>query len=383
MDRCPRCGCPVVTLTLSESGYFCSRCGFKVTSAEIIIQDDFVIKKEEDQTSLIHYFGTAKHVKVPTGVQIIKKGAFYGNENVESVDVGEDVLKIEECVFESKKLKKIRIGKNTKCDFFMMGGCPNFEGFYFDMSLEDWYSFVSSQGGPRFFPDENGDHDFDGKKYSEIKHIVVPDQSKKLHARCFGWFSGLESVEFPEVYEEIPNALFWACKKLKSVKMPSVCKIINRGAFFKCEALESINFPEGLSEIGGFCGCSNLKSLRFPEGLSKIESTAFSECTGLESIAFPKGLSTIEDGAFSKCKRLETVCLPEGLSKIEEDTFAGCESLKTVSIPSTIKRIHKLAFDDCENIETVYYNGTESQWKIVNNKSKEIANAKIVFQKNG
>ena len=81
------------------------------------------------------------------------------------------------------------------------------------------------------------------------------------------------------------------------------------------------------------------------------------------------------------CESLKSINIPYGVTRIEDGTFDSCISLETVHIASTVIEIDKNAFDGCEKMKTIIYDGTESQWAKVNNRSKAVKKASIVFNK--
>ena len=53
------------------------------------------------------------------------------------------------------------------------------------------------------------------------------------------------------------------------------------------------------------------------------------------------------------------------VTTISNGAFDGCDKLRTITIPSTITKIEKNAFRYCESLETIKFEGTRTEWMII------------------
>lgn len=242
-----------------------------------------------------------RSVKIPEHVTTIKKGMFYGCENLAFVEIPDSVTKIEAHAFHNCiNLRNVKFGKNsrlTKIGNFAFAGC---------------------------------------KSLKEINLPQVNEIGSFAFARCcslvtmrFG-----ESRYFPADIERIPRYAFAGCKNLISVE------------FENNSWLESI-------DNYAFYGCSSLKKAVVTGMLKKVGNYAFAFCIELESAAILNidAVETIGKGAFMHCRKLAYFQFPVNLKRVRAKTFYGCLNLKSVKIPKKVLSINYKAFGDCTKLK--------------------------------
>lgn len=183
----------------------------------------------------------------------------------------------------------------------------------------------------------------------------------------------LQTVHFPEGYNNVPAGLFTSCAALQSVDLPDTVRTIGAGAFRNCTALSNVRLPDGGLTIGNFSreddrdrglyrgsifsGCTSLQTLDLPKGIklptpgdnqyfdiSGDDYVALLEAPALVSTTFRTGFDAVPYGLFAKCTALESIELPDTVSVIEQEAFSGCTSLRNVKLPNgsfTIGSIYK------------------------------------------
>ena len=60
------------------------------------------------------------------------------------------------------------------------------------------------------------------------------------------------------------------------------------------------------------------------------------------------------------------------LSEIPSKAFIDCKALRTITIPASVGKIGRWAFSGCDNLKKVYYNGTSTQWKRLEDRTRNI-----------
>ena len=143
---------------------------------------------------------------------------------------------------------------------------------------------------------------------------------------------GLESIE---------DGAFEGCENLASVALPDTVTNLGCWVFADCSALRSVVLPQGLKEIpdGLFYKCrrnGEKGDVTIPNTVTRIGRYAFARNTRLMAVELPNGVVEIDDYAFYGCKSLTNVVIRGDLKRIGEGAFWGCEKLKRpVSLPST------------------------------------------------
>ena len=216
---------------------------------------------------------------------------------------------------------------------------------------------------------------------SSLTSVSFPESLRIIDQFAFDHCIGFISVELPEGLEEIGRNSFTACTNLVSINIPSTCKVINNLAFATCESLISIELPKSCALIANvFAGCTNLTEVILPEDLTKIGEGTFAHCSSLSSIEIPESVKSIESNAFYECSslasinlsklsllsgisgsvfqnctKLTTVKLPENLQCIYTKAFSGCSSLTSITLPEGITKIASSAFEKCSNLTTINF----------------------------
>lgn len=223
-----------------------------------------------------------------------------------------------------------------------------------------------------------------------LTEVRLPSDLIELPYNCFYGCEKLTTIRLPDTLRAIKNGCFLGCKALTAVEFPVGLKIIETNAFVGCDGLTTIALPEGLEELGNcafgscfylttvqlpsssnikrigsaFVECLRLKAIELPEGLIEIESTC-SGCPSLTAVKLPNSLQKIGKSSFSGCGRLQTIVIPNAVTEIGEKAFQYCRALQTIVLPRSLTRFYESTFEECTALQTIYYQGTESEWRIL------------------
>ena len=236
--------------------------------------------------------------------------------------------------------------------------------------------------------------------------------TQTILAGAFAGCEQLTEVVIPEGTTRIASGMLAGCSSLESLTIPTSVTSIGEWAFYNCDALTSITIPDGVMSIenGAFYGCSLLTSITIPSDVTSIGGQAFEECSSLNTITceattppmledlkgspmftsspicyIPCGTKAayeasdwaqyvsefVEDcdyGSYSRNVRIgyNTICLPHGSSNFTGATF--------YEIAHILKNKKKIFFDEVKTLEagkpyifyphstevTVYYDNTTS-----------------------
>ena len=140
--------------------------------------------------------------------------------------------------------------------------------------------------------------------------------------------------------------------------LPNV-KTIERYAFSGVQSITSIKLTS-LTHIGpeAFSGCGNLESVTIDGENLELESSnldgPFSYCGKLRTVKFGDGVVDLSFRPFRGSANLETVELGRGITKINEiNGFKGLTSLTTFIAKGEIRDIPHSLFEGCTNLRTL------------------------------
>ena len=165
----------------------------------------------------------------------------------------------------------------------------------------------------------------------------------------------------------------------------SICSEIGDNAFSMCKGID-IDIPNGVTIIGNnvFRG-STINRISLPQTLVTIGVEAFGACS-LISIKIPDSVRSIGEYAFGSCTDLKSVYIDDieswmmitfedeyanplingAVGKIGDYSFVGCKSIKDIIIPSSITTIGLKAFYGCSSLVNIYYEDTIPKWLQIN-----------------
>lgn len=259
----------------------------------------------KDKSELIVYpcGKTYSEYIVPDNVKVIQKDAFYNNDNLYKVTIGDSV---------------IHIGDNAfyNCNFLnsvTIGGS------------------VTTIGNSSFYCCDN------------LASVIIPDSVIVIGEYAFYDCDNLRYIKIGKGVKTIGSSAFY----YSNYKYSKSVHIDDLEAWCKIDFKNSIANPLYYSkrDYGSYLYVNNISActITIPETITEIKPYAFDHCQNLKNVTIPDRVTTIGDNAFSYCYNLSSITLSENLELIK--TFA---------------------FESCINLKDVYYPGSQEEWNSVN-----------------
>jgi glycosyltransferase involved in cell wall biosynthesis/ssDNA-binding Zn-finger/Zn-ribbon topoisomerase 1 len=250
-----------------------------------------------------------KCIVIPEYVTVIKKGMFYGCDNLVSVEIPNTVQEIQPYAFyQCRNLRNIIFKEGSR-----LGKIGN-------------YAFTGCR---------------------MLKTMSLPSNIVQIGRYAFAECCSLRQLSFTYLHrgEERANHLY-----------PTAISKLSRYAFLGCTGLLSVEF--GVNSIletiesGAFLGCLGLQNVVLTGRVKAVGSYVFAYCRELETVAIPQidALKSIGKCAFMYCESLEYFLFPNQIERISMRTFYGCQSLKLVKIPKKVLSINHQAFAKCTSL---------------------------------
>lgn len=170
--------------------------------------------------------------------------------------------------------------------------------------------------------------------------------------RCITLARGSKALSMIDnflIRNEDQTLIAWApCADDATLQIPDGVRRIGDYTFSNCARILSVTFPDSVAEIGecAFKGCTSLREIQFGVSLVRVECDTFGDCVSLENVPFPDSVVEIGAYAFRNCRSLKSLFLPDGVKKVEEMAFENCKALRTASVSERIA-IDRSAFDGC------------------------------------
>lgn len=256
-------------------------------------------KQYNEKNSLAYVFNhRLKKVVIPEHVTVIKKGMFYGCDQLVLVEIPDTVQEIEAHAFQN---------------------CMN------------------------------------------LRHVIFQDKGRlnRIGEYAFAGCGLLKEMNLPSSVTQVGAYAFAGCYSLIRLMFgnrnlfPTSIQKIPRFTFAGCRSLESVEFePNSMLETieeGAFLGCHNLQRIIVTGRLKRLGEYAFAYCNCLESIALLQvdSVRVIGKSAFMYCEALPYFQMPNELERIRSRTFYGCSKLKFIKIPKKVLSINQYAFRKC------------------------------------
>ena len=309
-------------------------------------------------------------VNLPDSITYIGEGAFKYC-NVSSINLSENITRIEDYTFYSSELCEVNIPTQTE----YIGEGAFAYSHVADIELPDTIDYI-------------GDSAF---AYCRARYMKLPKSLNYLGEGAFKG-SGIKEVTIPEGITEIKKNTFNNCKGLKKVIIPEgvevICglaetqyynkssryyhyKKVYTGAFGGCTSLESVSLPDSLTKISeyAFKDCSMLTSIRIPDSVTEMDAGCFEGCSNLTDVKLPAGIEEITDAVFQNCTSLVSIDIPDSVKIIGGDVwfpnganysetvpvprgaFYNCTSLESITISKNVEYISGIAFAKCDNLK--------------------------------
>ena len=236
-----------------------------------------------------------------------------------------------------------------------------------------------------------------------LESVNISEGIMKIGDSAFKGCQSLISVNISETVTEIGEEAFKGCKELMHIIIPKSVMKIGKKAFLDCKSLVSVSIPVSIRQIGysAFDNCISLTSVTIYKSGNKINGIGnwnadYTSCTSLAEINYYgtramwfmlggfkllpqyfisekcfelKSANVVVhcvDGDAIDPRTLTEYSIPDGVTEFSRETFSDCKSLVSVTIPNSVMKIGYKAFRDCLFLSEINYNGTKSQWVLLN-----------------
>ena len=182
--------------------------------------------------------------------------------------------------------------------------------------------------------------------------INMPSNLNEIQKRAFYGCDKLTFLRASNTkITTIGERAFFGNTLLADVELPYTLKTIEPYAFAWCRILGTKNLvlPNGLTKIGegAFAFCTHFSKLNVPTSVTTIGPYAFLGAYSLSELTFTAGGTQalkIREGAFAANYELTEVHFDDRVQSIGVSAFGACEKLARVSFGTGINRIAERAF---------------------------------------
>lgn len=269
---------------------------------------------------------------IPEDFTFIGSYTFYGCTSLESVKIGDNIVRIDGYAFEGcTSLKNVTLGNKVA----IIGN----------------YAFWGC---------------------SSLKNIVIPSSVSNIGWEAFKRCTSLESVVICDSEysgRQIGGYAFAECSSLKNLVIGDNVSYIDHHAFYNCTELESVSLGSDVFNIeeSAFLGCENI---------NRVDVSDISEWLDIyfrpESYYGPGNYggtyytsNPLHSGAdlYVNGELLTELVIPHNVTNISRAAFIGCLSLEKVVIHNGVTDVGEYAFEGCDNIMQIEYYGSRSDWR--------------------
>ena len=199
-------------------------------------------------------------------------------------------------------------------------------GSWYNIEFSDDYETPDVNLEYFYILDELGVQEHNGKKYSLLTNVVIPDGTTFIRENAFNGFRHLTSITIPQSVTDIGFNAFANCTSL-------VYNEYDNGYYLGNEDNPYLVFVKAKS--------TEITSCTIKEGCKLINSMAFLNCQNLASVEIPQGVTSIGGYAFYNCRSLTNIMIPRSVVYIDYDAF------------------------ECNFFASVYFEGTKQEWDLM------------------
>ncbi|MBR6284779.1 MAG: leucine-rich repeat protein [Muribaculaceae bacterium] len=168
-----------------------------------------------------------------------------------------------------------------------------------------------------------------------LQQIILHEGVTEIPAYCFFDADPLTDLQLPSTLELIGEGAFSHCANLESVTFPENLLACDPQAFSNCTKLANVNVNDKCVFLGQNCfmNCTSLTSFDL-KNVQYLGATAFNTCTSISTVT-SAGLQVTGRAPFYNCTSLESVEFPETLVELGPVAFMKCRSLTSAVIPAS------------------------------------------------
>ena len=316
---------------------------------------------------------------IPSDVTLIKSFSFHGCLSIKSLEITNNVEKIEADAFSAcTDLSKVTFSSTL---------CEDLKGKIFDDGTISEFSISNNVTHIPSYICNN----------QPITQVVVPQNVKSIGENAFSGCDNLSSINWNAIDCNVAdNGLFDSSKdKVSTINFGSQVKTIPHHLCMNMTSLTSVIIPNGVTKIGNgaFQGCNNITSLSIPNTVSRIGASCFEGCTAWRVVvpenikyigrkafkntftynldrnwsgnllyidnylieskvptskyteSIKSGTVVIADGAFENNNKMTSITIPNTVTHIGNGVFNRCSELRNFNIPKGIVSIGDSAFN--------------------------------------
>lgn len=276
MGNNPFAGCPHLKLK-NQSPFF-------------VYENGILYNREKDSIIYCSIIGNEAELKIPEGVKIIGKHAFYLCDRFEKITLPASLLKMENNPFSGcSKLELICASSayNVKDDVIYNRYNTAVVGVLNKIKTE---------------------------------RLVIPEGVKTINRNSFWNCKGIQKIVFPKTLEDIGYNPFVGCSSI-CFESNSPCFMVKDDVLYNHDGSKLICYPawKATGEV------------YLPDSVITLERGAFSGCDKMTAIHL-HNVNVINKSCFTNCTALQKVYCSDLITYIGEWAFAYCCSLNEISV---------------------------------------------------
>ncbi len=315
-------------------------------------------------------------------VTIIGSGAFYGKNNFNTVNIGKNIVEIEDSAFNScDLLESVVFDNDSKLQTigkYSFAYCDELKDFVFPDSVikinesvflhsskikynvKDKLKYYESKTNPYFY--------LAGSTISEMDNACVDENCKFIGARAFYFQKKLTKIHIPDRVIGICYQAFYD-SALKNISLPKNLKHIGYNALHSTSGVEKVYFRGSINDwvqIDFDGGTLSYKTEFYIDNIlvtsinintaTKINPSAFIGYSKLSSVTIGSTVKSIGDFAFYECDNLSDIVINEGVEFIGNSAFEKCVSLNNMVLPSSVNSLGINVFSGCNLLNSITFN---------------------------
>lgn len=333
----------------------------KLDGYVVTVIDKLVEVEDRSDTNYGQRGKKVNKVTIPSGIKIIRGGAFSSCPNLTEIQIPESINIIGSYAF-TDTWKEAHRDSN---------GFVIVNGILVDGHRSSGNVTIPSNirciADDAFYMCDN------------ITSVTIPSSVKRVGEEAFFRCNNLTKVTIAEGVEVVADKAFAECSKLTEAKLPQSIKELGNNAFYGDSALTSIasnsdgliisagvllsakdahgdvSIPSNVTKIqaDAFRDNENITSVKIPSSVTEIGERAFCN-SSIQSANIPGSVKIISKSAFEHCTSLTDVTIEDGVESIGNDAFITCKMSK-INIPDSVINIGSSAFRGCSNLSEVNF----------------------------